>query len=161
MNHFMLDYLWDGESVEDDLQQWYDGQKIYGYLLFFMLKEVWKARNGAIFNHQFQKASFIFSKIISSFSNWNKEKTSGNLKFCSFPSILMEHPMGFFDGETLKGVCGVGLVSKGWKGYSFKCWMKAGRRILELNWSPYGVYFIVQKFGVCPRCRFWEIHESL
>ena len=66
--------------------------------------EVWKARDKAIFSNKFQRVEVILLKIISSFFEWNTDISIGKSKLCHSPSLLIEHPVGFFDGATSNGV---------------------------------------------------------
>ena len=109
-----------GELMEENLQQWYDGQNFFRYIFCFMQWEFWNARNISIFHNQTQNAYFICSKVISSFYEWNKENCSRNLKICSFPSIGLEYHVGFFYGVVMKGVCGARMVFKVGRDLVFK-----------------------------------------
>ena len=66
--------------------------------------EVWKARDKAIFSNKFQRVEVILSKIISSFFEWNTDIFVGMSNICHSPSLLIEHPVGCFDGADSNGV---------------------------------------------------------
>ena len=62
-------------------------------------------------------------------------------RYFSFPSLVQDHSVGFFDGVALEGVCGDGFVILFEKDRYIKGWLKAGvgtNSIAELIgiWSP-------------------------
>ena len=88
--------------------------------------EVWKARNASIFSNFLQKYEVIYLKFLITFSDWNKESFVRRRRCFYFPSLLQEHPMGFFDGTASNGECGVVFVIKLGKDKVMKRWLKAG-----------------------------------
>ena len=126
MNQFKIQHSWDGAIVLDNLQVWYRRKDQYNHLPFFVMCEVWKARNASIFSNFLQKLEVIYLKILSSFFEWSKETLISRRRCYSFPSLLQEYLVGFFDGVTMNGACGVGLVIKIDKDRIIKGWLKAG-----------------------------------
>ena len=51
-------------------------------------------------------------KILSYFLEWNKLKSCRKRTIRSFPYLFQEYLVGLFDGVTMKGVCGAGIVIK-------------------------------------------------
>ena len=51
-------------------------------------------------------------KILSYFLEWNKLKSCRKRTSCSFPSLVQEYLVGFFDGAVMKGFCGSRIIIK-------------------------------------------------
>ena len=69
--------------------------------------EVWKARNVSIFSNILQKDEVIYLNILTLFYEWSKYSLVRRRIYYSFPTLLQEHLVGYFDGATLNGACGV------------------------------------------------------
>ena len=92
--------------------KWHKIKLNLSYLPLFLIWEVWKERNASIFNNLKKNNDIIYLKFVSSFMDCNKLEVCSKRNICTFPSLVHEHPVGFFDGTTMKGACGARIVLK-------------------------------------------------
>ena len=67
MNSFILVLNWEGDTMEKNLKLWFKTKKDLSIVPFFVIWEIWKARNKAIFQDQGHNVEVICIKIVSSF----------------------------------------------------------------------------------------------
>ena len=80
----MLNFWWDGDQVGENMLNSYKRKHLFSYLPLFVMWEVWKARDKAIFSNKFQRVEVILLKIISSFFEWNTDISIGKLTTSDF-----------------------------------------------------------------------------
>ena len=126
MNRFHIHHCWEGESVEDNLLSWSNKRHPCSHLPLFVLWEVWKARNAAIFSSSVYKPEVIYLKILSSISEWGKKPSPLKGRIHSAPLLQQEKPVDFLNGASKEGVCGASFVIKLNNSRTFRGWLKAG-----------------------------------
>jgi ribonuclease HI len=113
----VLSYLkfpeaWYCSSLEDNLVLWFTKYPKMRHIPFLVIWGLWKYRNKILFENMLRQDSRIVTNILLSISELNEACEVDNMEVMFNPIYFDDSPIGFFDGASVDGVCGIGFFLK-------------------------------------------------
>lgn len=102
--------VWSGSSFLDKVQNWLNLKSSFCELPFFVIWEVWKCRNAAVFQDLRPNPYRVGIKATALFKAYSRRKAFKKHRILIPPTFESGISVGFFDGAQQLGLCGAGMV---------------------------------------------------
>jgi ribonuclease HI len=113
---------WDRSSLQENLLVWFVSFPHLRHFPFLILWGIWKYRNKILFEDRIRSDDYTISHILLAINEHTVSNELDKMDYILNSIFFGNTPIGFFDGATIGGLCGIGIfiklnVSHIYKGY--------------------------------------------